>query len=527
MATSDVVDNSTSQDDSWSHWEEALEEAAPLFDALPPDTMKRVSSCYLSLPSESSNSLNELWSLWEDAATADTKNNKKNSKKTFTTDSADESFVGSSDVLYHDILMNVFSFLDTKSLAAFSETATRSNMECYQFLQLQLENTLHEEDSSSDTLTQVASLRRLAQHDRAAADTIVQEYIQSNTSIRRNMNLAYCLRQLLVGQTRPTSSQALAALLLTVVAALNMTDHHTMAAELPNMLFKVGFLGSLMGAAKTMSNRPMRERAEQMALKFQEHFHDDQRFPSLMKLLQAAYDAAYGNANNNSSTPFTPSDESSPEEENLTPKLVPTGCVGDFSRATSQATHLMTSRIQQERRQRFQDLSEEEQRQVSSSFIDACCSDDSFQLVKELVQVRGTIDVEGFYVGSDGTETCGLHAAAFHGATQILEFLCQGIEDNGGLCNVNLQDANGWSAVHFAAGANSVQAVRILTSYGAALSVEASNGYTPLQWALRLQNAQVAEELRLRIGTEQKLGWMSRQPLSAIANRFLAMIPSH
>ena len=61
---------------------------------------------------------------------------------------------------------------------------------------------------------------------------------------------------------------------------------------------------------------------------------------------------------------------------------------------------------------------------------------------------------------------------------------------------MNLKDANGWTAMHFAAGANSVEAVRILVQHGAAQSVEAANGYTPLQWAVRLQNQEVAEELR-------------------------------
>ena len=43
----------------------------------------------------------------------------------------------SADLLYHDVLMNVFTFMDAKSLAAFSETSRRSNFECFYFLQLQ------------------------------------------------------------------------------------------------------------------------------------------------------------------------------------------------------------------------------------------------------------------------------------------------------------------------------------------------------------------------------------------------------
>jgi ankyrin repeat protein len=98
---------------------------------------------------------------------------------------------------------------------------------------------------------------------------------------------------------------------------------------------------------------------------------------------------------------------------------------------------------------------------------------------------------------------------------------------DGGLCNVNMKDSNGWTAMQFAAGANSVEAVQILAKHGADLSIEAANGYTPLQWAVRLQNEKVAEELRQLVGTERQLGWISRQPLSAIASRFFALIPSN
>lgn len=84
-------------------------------------------------------------------------------------------------------------------------------------------------------------------------------------------------------------------------------------------------------------------------------------------------------------------------------------------------------------------------------------------------------------------------------------------------------------AMHFAAGSNSVEAVRILSAHGADLSIEAVNGYTPLQWAMRLQNKEVAEELRKRTCEReaQMGGWMSRKPLSVIASRFFALIPSH
>lgn len=69
------------------------------------------------------------------------------------------------------------------------------------------------------------------------------------------------------------------------------------------------------------------------------------------------------------------------------------------------------------------------------------------------------MDVDRFFVGPDDTETCALHAAAFNGAEKTLEFLSGGIDEydknnDAGLCDVDIRDANGWTALHFAAGAN-------------------------------------------------------------------------
>ena len=69
------------------------------------------------------------------------------------------------------------------------------------------------------------------------------------------------------------------------------------------------------------------------------------------------------------------------------------------------------------------------------------------------------MDVDRFFVGPDDTETCALHAAAFSGAERTLEFLSGGIDEydmnnDAGLCDVDIRDANGWTALHFAAGAN-------------------------------------------------------------------------
>jgi len=377
--------------------------------------------------------------------------------------------------------------------------------------------------------------------------------------------------------------------------------------ELPNMLFKVGFVGSLFGAAS--QRKIMIERAENVARTMHEGLSNQSK-----RFFEALTAAASRNRRNDSmdelnthdpgicavdSTlinsasrpPFSPLSSSlhrhqeqqhsqiqivqkpiikqdisdslqtpNPYEhlpsENAADELqidvvnfrsgvttlpqegpveqvvrkIPSGCVGAYFQAVRRATNRTTEIVKNSRKRKF--LALPDQQQVSTTFIDACCSDDSLPIVMDLVQTRGTIDVDGFYVGSDGTETCALHASAFHGATKVLDFLCRGIDEcdpsqDGGLCSGNLRDANGWTAVHFAAGANSVEAVRILAENGTDLSIEAANGYTPLQWAQRLQNEEVAAELRARLGTErEKNGWISSQPLSMIAHRFFSIIPT-
>jgi hypothetical protein len=266
-------------EDDWD-WEETLsvatantESADFLVDCLPPQLhpavslgIHRVSSCaYFSLQGSCDGGL-DLYSLSSEVVKGDGG--------------------AAADWLYHDILMVVMTFLDAKSLAAFSETARRSNFEVYYFLQLQLQRALLDDDlscscltedstSDADRLASIAgcwSISRLASLDAQEAHNVVQEYLDSNCTLRTmplSHSLAY-IRQVLrrngfpagdnnspmsqkqSNQTLTTSAQA--ALLIGLVgAATVMSGNHaevveSFGSELPNMLFKVGMVGTMMGA---------------------------------------------------------------------------------------------------------------------------------------------------------------------------------------------------------------------------------------------------------------------------------------
>ena len=600
------------QQQQQQHEQNYLEpEELALIDTIPPQLhpavsmgMKRVSSCYFSVRSEgSSNSVADLLSLLDEQQQFENSNNNSNKGKKNTNSQEEkkqnddvgygetkEDVEGtvkpswsssSSELLYHDILMNVFTFLDAPSLSAVSETTRSLNFEVFYFLNLQLQRALipgaRGNDYSLSSIAGVSIIRRLANWNRPEAEALVQEFLDSNASLRQmplSHSLAY-MRQVFQNNTKSPSSQALAsaALLVTLLGAASSFQMPEISPEIPNMLFRLMGAASLMGAAKSMTETPpekLRERAEQMkqqaacmAGRLQEASNQflqgtrttDAHFPSWSQLMRMAYSAAHGvemAAATSSDTPHaehgarflfsrdpyahlpagsTNSNGVIGHSVDASAKT-PTGCIGAYLRTVGKATKRIAEKVRESRRQRFEQFSPQERQELSRRFLEACTSNDSLDQVKAIV--NNGVDVDGFYVGADGTETCALHTAAFNGASAVIEFLCSGIDDeggsssgnDGGLCDVNCRDSNAWTALHFAAGSNSVDAVRVLVKHGGNWAVEANNGYTPYQWAVRLKHHQVAEELK-ELASQSHLqnhGWMTHRPLSAIASRFFALV---
>jgi hypothetical protein len=551
--------------------------------------MTRVSSCYFSIPPEENQ--DDEW-LESSGDTADASPRK--SLPLTRTDSNDPAALGPllpdpSDWQHccSDIIGKVVGYLDHDSLRAVSETDKRLNQECYHYLRTKLQLAISCDEGDDEELSpDTAVLARLAHLDAVQAQDVVNAFVdeRSHSSELRAALVRpyyYALPQHLhhyfqhvddgadgddsTAQPSTRLTKAAAALLLTFLggaaAAYHHQQHHHAGEvdmpldpqEMARVFFQLGCLGSLL---KTMSYqaatcglpfsyaqelRRILHMEQGLYLRFVQAAHDSAVYKYAMSgRLQEAeavgddHSMEQGLQHLNEQHDVIVTD-AAVEGATAAPPCY-TGCVGAYARALQESKKLVQSIVRMQRQARFDALSPHQQKKLSRRFLDACSTDDTLAVVQDLVQF---VDVDGFYVGSDGSETCALHAAAFSGATQVLDFLCRGIceslspteistdplQRDGGLCNVNRRDRNGWTALHFCAGSDSAPAVRVLARNGADLNVEARNGYTPLQWALRMQNQDAADELR-RQNRKEASAWLPGQPFTALANRFMALMPT-
>jgi hypothetical protein len=132
-------------DDSWSEYAESAEQQQEFIsiENLPrtvfTSSMHRVSSCYFSVDQQQQKGPPELF-------------------------------------VHHDVLMNVFDFLDIPSLRAVSETSCKSNFECFYYLLVKLQHN---------------ALSELAELDLNQVHEIVRGYRDSNTFGVAVSGLAY------------------------------------------------------------------------------------------------------------------------------------------------------------------------------------------------------------------------------------------------------------------------------------------------------------------------------------------------
>ena len=545
--------------------------------------MKRVSSCYFSIGSSEGEDDDLEGVHIEESLAA----NSKTKMDTATQQQEEEGLtdVALVDVLYHDIMMHIFSYLDFNSLRYFSETALRPNFECFYFLQLQLQQcTIHvkKEGGGRKEQQQNENQHPLSRLPPAMAQSIIQTYLDSNSTLGKHNHmplshsLQYAARWLSQHHhLHELEGVGTAAFVMMIGAAAAAATYHVspetaaVAASTTTGAAKFGLAAAGCSAVKAVVNHNHHHHHETdtSTQPYNQNNHNDGRdgggiTARLYNAFSSVYDASSKDAqqkqphqytqrheqrSNSDDTikeekkdnefltdddnfvnyamnhPVTPNPYDHPEPSLILPQThsqqskgitnkspmpqdqpkthnirkKPSGCVGAYLRATQTATKQLIQTIKAQRIARFRLLSPVEQTQLSTTFLDACTSDDSLSIVKELVQ---KIDADSFYIGSDGTVTCALHSAAFNGATKVVEYLCAGISghdsnEDGGLCNVNIRDDNGWTAMHFAAGAGAVEIVQVLAQHGAKLSIEADNGYTPYHWAQRLGNQDVVVAL--------------------------------
>ena len=666
----------------------SLSPSFPAMSSFSSSKLHKVSSCYFSVQSSEagSDSVADLLSILEETfeeanetmslpsppvhpeeqdetttATATTREDSSISPLPQATTTPATAATSSCGVLYPDIVLHIFTYLDVNDLAACSETSQSFNHQVANYLTFHLQQVLHRceqggkrirKNPCCNSLQGMEWFLRLATLNRAAAERILREFRKSpNSAATTHHGLSKHTPLSSLSPRQQAAGAAALILTTTMIGAASFlsASHHyyspggmavsssselfyelvselmasmEKAASIPasshhpelNVLV-MGLVGSVLGAARMASKTTSTHGGTLSSADATidrggpENDNDDdgnsntgsnpavlgwqtsRHFLALRDLMRRMQDAAYEAASTARGSSAVASSErrtsaldesesseqagaaaarEEAEEEKYNegsnddkgrysksrrnqpqpPVQGPSGCVGAYFRAIQHARAEIFHKVKSQRRQRFEQLPMDERSQYTTAFLDACTNDDSLPIVKEMIHA---MDVEGFYLGSDGTETCALHAAAFNGAVEVLEFLCRGVvadgdeldgndrddhPSDGGLCNINLTDANGWTALHFAVGANSVRAVQILCRFGADWTVEANNGYTPLQWAVRLQQDAVAEELRIIILQDNRImqkhnhgsRWMvtaaQAQPFSVIANRFLAMIPT-
>lgn len=512
------------------------------------------------------------------------------------------------DALYHDIMMNVMSYLSLQDLSSYSQTAKRPNTDCCDYLQLQLELALFPSNSQNHdgitraTTSEISLLVRLASLDFATAEELVDQYrmfvnnttTHSETSltnynkIQKNNPFLRLQQKLhdtwnsdtVVAATTTTMIGLTGMIGATAAAASSCASTYGTTADCTTTFgtacacvsFAAAAVASryysgISSTSSTNSNSNnsssppsllldfIAQKLQALLMTVPQHDEGEGLLPvsiaNQLRYLRQRYQqdnlTSTNDAWTNTVTTNTTINIStgSTIQDDKVRKRKPVGCVGMYNKVLKRAQESITSFILNKRRTIFSNLTEEEQKSVTAAFIDSCASDDEIESLKSYVRNCG-VDVNGFFVGSENDNndqdeapaataqsatTCALHAAAFHGSTDIVEFLCRGVsnkmygnttesgmyqekenddkdndDDDGGLCDVNIVDSNGWSALHFAVGCSGDTGravVRILAKYGCNLYHEANNGYTPYHWAQRLSNHAVADELK-RLGADAR-----------------------
>jgi ankyrin repeat protein len=189
------------------------------------------------------------------------------------------------------------------------------------------------------------------------------------------------------------------------------------------------------------------------------------------------------------------------------------GVVGNYKTLLLEASKQLKLNVVTQRTLKFSSLDRTQQAILSSQWLEICTngtSDDARECL------ASGIDVNGFYRDSinnidedEDDETflqCALHVAASSGNVQVLQFLLDGIDEDsiadsslldGGCCEMDVIDVNGWTAAHFAVAANDGEKIiKILSSAGSNMTVEAASGYSPYDLSERLRLTEVTKLLK-------------------------------